>query len=361
MAGIRAIAFVFLMLFAAMSGSAADGTPRNYVPELELSYVDPETLERVSCGAECKRFSVPAGVELEIRVRVQKAGGDPDDHGVPWDLWLDQRMHPFPGIDLAPCRDHGTGGVDLECWRSLVDRVDWSLWQSLVADRTCVPKDPESCNDVAVRVAADPTFEGSRGRGVYSVALWVDRFRSTIEEDEFDNFVGPVRVKVLTAEGTDPVEESGQSTASEIHDPDPVCVPLSPKPFTVRHRSEAADTSFTLSSQRSRATLEFTPLYPGPVTVDVEQSGVFEKMIVEVRKVSTGEVLVEEQGRGRLHLEGEIAGAYLKDDRKFEVVVRPDQGARGARGSITVTYPAAVMYIPWDETSGAEATPNESN
>ena len=350
MSGIRSSVFVLLIVFTAMHGFAADGAPRNFVPEMEISYVDPETHDRVACGAECKRFSVPAGVELEIRVRVKKTGGDPDDHGVPWDLWLDQRMHPFPGIELAPCRNPEGPGIDIECWRSLANRVDWSSWHSMVADRTCVPRDPESCSDVVVRTVADPAFEGSRGRGVYSIALWVDRFQSTIEEDEFDNFVGPVRVKVVPADEAGLPRGSEPKSAEETAARGPIYVPVSPKPYTVRHRSETKDTSFTLSSQRSRAKLEFSPLYPGVVAVEVEQSGVFEKMIVEVRKVSTGEVLVEEQGRGRLHLEGEVSGSYLKDDRNFEVVVRPDQGARGARGSISVTYPAAVMYIPWDES-----------
>jgi hypothetical protein len=184
---------------------------------------------------------------------------------------------------------------------------------------------------------------------VYSIALWADRFQSTIEEDEFDNFVGPVRVKVIPGDTDGLTRGPGSRTAEDTASPSQIYVPVSPKPYTVRHRSETKETSFTLSSQRSRATLGFVPLYPGNVVVEVEQSGVFEKMIVEVEKLSTGEVLVEESGQGRLHLEGEITGGFLKDDRIFAVVVRPDQGSRGARGSIKVTYPAAVMYIPWDE------------
>jgi hypothetical protein len=94
-----------------------------------------------------------------------------------------------------------------------------------------------------------------------------------------------------------------------------------------------------------RASLEFVPSYPGAVTVDVDQVGVWEKMTVEIRKSSTGEVLAGASGKGRLRLEAEIEKPQLVDDRGFEVVVHPDRGTRGLRGTISVSYPDRAVYI----------------
>jgi len=80
------------------------------------------------------------------------------------------------------------------------------------------------------------------------------------------------------------------------------------------------------------------------VEVEVQQSGAYERMVVEIRKSSSGKVLAEATGRGRLTFTGRIGLLDLKDDRRLEVVVSPAQGTRGARGTITVTYPARASY-----------------
>jgi hypothetical protein len=65
---------------------------------------------------------------------------------------------------------------------------------------------------------------------------------------------------------------------------------------------------------------------------------------LKVRKVSTGEILAEISGKGRLLLEGMIEKAHLKDDRQFEVVVQAEHGTRGLRGTISVSYPSRAVY-----------------
>ena len=327
-----------LLILGTVPAVAGVGDPSNFIPEMTLSYIDPSTGERVSCSDGCRRFEVPDGVDLELRVRVVNEGGDPGGDGVSWDLWFDQRRHPFPGIDIAACHDPVENRLDTECWHSLVNRVDWDSWDSQTADRVCVPEHAGDCDDVTVRVPMEADHEGSRGRGVYSFAVWVDRFRVHAEENEFDNFAGPVRVKTLPASASVPVSV-----------PDPrvengVVTPSSPKPYTVRIVSEEKEIGFTLSSPRSRAVIEFEPLYAGKVTVEVTPSVVNEALHVEIRKVSTGEILAEVDGKGNLRLEGGIGTATLKDDRRIEAVLSPAQGSRGSRGTFSVSYPARAMY-----------------
>ena len=124
-----------------------------------------------------------------------------------------------------------------------------------------------------------------------------------------------------------------------------VFAPSSPKPFTVRILQAHEEKAFSLNSKGGRATLEFSPSYAGAVTVEVEPVGVWEKMAVKLRKVSTGEILAEISGKGRLRLEGVIGRARIKDDRRFEVVVQAAHGTRGLRGTISVSYPDRAVYL----------------
>ncbi len=335
------IVIVIALAATAVTASNLDGRPPSFVPEMVLSYVDPLSGETISCAEGCRRLEVPDGVELEVRVKVLNHGGDIGGEGVAWDLWFDQRRNPFPGLDLAACFDETLGRVDIDCWRGLHDRVDWQEWQGLVSDVSCVPEEPAGCHDVTLRVPMDSDHDGSRGRGVYSFAVWVDRYQVMSDADEFDNFSGPVRVKVVPSAG-----KSGSSGPPAAESPSKLLVwaPSSPQPFTVLTFPARADVGFTLSSQRSRGVLEFAPLYPGYVVVDVQQGGAFEKMVVEIRKVSTGEILGEGSGQGRLHFEGRIGLVDLKDDRRLQVVVIPDHGTRGVVGTINVSYPARASY-----------------
>ncbi|MEJ2189228.1 MAG: hypothetical protein P8Y93_07375 [Acidobacteriota bacterium] len=323
--------------------AVADGggsAPPNFVPELSLSYVDPLSGERISCAEECRRFTVPAWVELEVRVKVANAAGNPWPDGVAWDLWFDQPLHPFPGIDLADCRDAENGTMDLACWQGLTARIDWATWKELVADRVCVPEDPDACRDVTITVPMDPGFAGSRGRGVYSFAAWVDRFGATVENNEFDNFAGPVRVRVQEPAGPD----SGVPSAGGNGGGGGVVAASSPKPYSVNVFPAHAETTFSLSSMRSSASLEFSPAYNGEVSVRVRVTEAPEKIEVEVRKISTGAVLARGTGRVQVQLDGVLGGGELKDDRRLEVVVSLAQGSRGSRGIIEVDYPGRAVY-----------------
>lgn len=330
-----------LLLMAPSAVPAADGAPPSFVPQLVLSYIDPASGETLSCAEGCRRFEVPDGVELEVRVGVRNNGGDVGDEGVAWDLWFDQRRSPFPGIDLAACHDASADRLDRDCWRALNDRVDWEAWTGLAADVVCVPEKPGWCEDVTLRVPMDADFDGSRGRGVYSFAFWVDRFRVIGEDNEFDNFRGPVRVKVMPSESTAP---AASSNSAEPAPAGLVFASSSPQPYTALTFPAHAETGFALSSQKSRGVLEFAAVYPGTVTVEVEQNGVYENMVVEIRRVLTGEVLAETTGKGRVRFTGKIGLFDLKDDRLIEVVVTPAHGTRGVRGTISVSYPSRASY-----------------
>jgi len=332
---------MLILLMTPVSVPAAGALPPSFVPQMDLSYIDPQSGELVSCGEGCRRFEVPDGVELEIRIKVQNNSGVDWGEGVAWDLWIDQRRHPFPGIDISDCHDASEDRLDIECWRSLNDRVEWDASFSLVADVVCVPEKPGECVDVTMWVPMDLEHDGSRGRGVYSFAVWVDRFGVVSEDDEFDNFRGPVRVKVVSRQ---PGELEVSANGSRPTPVGLITAPSSARPYSVRIVAAEADKAFTLSSRVGRANLEFSPSYPGTVAVEVDQVGVWEKMTVEVRKVSTGEVLAEASGKGRILLEGVVGKAHLKDDRQFEVVVQAEHGARGLRGSIVVSYPDRAVY-----------------
>ena len=332
-----------LLLFVMTSAPipAADGLPPSFVPQMHLSYIDPQSGELVTCGEGCRRFEVPDGVELGIRVKVLNNSQESWGEGVAWDLWFDQRRHPFPGIYLSDCHDATEDRLDVDCWLALNDRVDWDAWTSLVADLVCVPEEAGECEDVTMWLPMDLEFDGSRGRGVYSFAVWIDRFGVVAEDDEFDNYRGPVRVKVV------PRQQGELGVAAKDSRPIPeglVSSPSSPRPYSVRTVTAEVDKGFSLSSGVGRANLEFAPSYSGPINVEVEQAGVWEKMTVEVRKVSTGEVLAEVSGKGRLLLEGVVGKEHLKDDRRYEVVVKAEHGTRGLRGTISVSYPDRVVY-----------------
>jgi hypothetical protein len=326
---------------AAAEGPVPAGAAPNFVPELILSYEDPGSGETISCEDGCRRFEVPEGVELEVRVLVRNLGGDVGPEGVAWDLWFDQRHHPFPGIDLEVCRDDPEKGVDPECWQAFNDRVNWEQWNSAVADVVCVPVPGADCSDVALRVPMDPEFGGSRGRGVYSLAAWVDRFQTFSDADEFDNYAGPIRVKVVPPT----VHQTSYDSGSRDSPPPGLIEGNSaPRPYTVVIYPRHADAGFVLTSQATRRVLEFNPFYPGTVDVEVLQDGSYENMVVAVRKVISGDVLFKARGKGRLRFRGEIGPLDLKDDRRLEVVVSPAQGTRGVRGKVTVTYPARAVY-----------------
>lgn len=329
-----------LLTLHAVADDSGGAPPPNFVPELSLSYVDPLSGERISCAEDCRKLSVPAWVELEVRLRVVNANGDPWPDGVAWDLWFDQPLHPFPGVDLADCRDSENGSVDLDCWQSLTARIEWAKWKKLVADRVCVPEDPDACRDATLTVPMDPDFEGSRGRGVYSLAAWVDRFGVAVESDEFDNFAGPIRVKVQEPTGP----SSSVPSALDSDDGGAVEAASSPKPYGVHLLPGHAETTFSLSSMRSSTSLEFSPAYNGEVSVQVRVTEAPEKIEVEVRKVSTRAVLARGTGRVQVQLEGVLGGVELKDDRRLEVLVSLAQGSRGSRGIIEVSYPDRAVY-----------------
>jgi hypothetical protein len=338
MSRVCAVTLVAILILGAVPVVAASGASPNFIPEMTLSYSDPVSGARVECGDGCRRFEVPVGVDLELRVRVLNDGGGPDGDGVPWDLWFDQRRHPFPGIDIADCRDPGDNRLDIDCWRALAERVDWDSWDGQIADWVCVPEKAGDCNDVTIKVPMEADYEGSRGNGVYSFAVWVDRFQTRPEENEFDNFVGPVRVKVLPASGSAPEPAPDAQAESGL------MMPSSPQPYSVRVVAEEEEAGFILSSPRSRAVIAFEPLFSGNVIVEVAPAMVYEAHHLEVRKVSTGEILAEADGKGNLRLEGGIDAGTLKGDRRLEAVVTLAQGARTSRGTIKVTYPARAIY-----------------
>jgi hypothetical protein len=331
---------------------AGPGLPPNWVPELSFSYVDPVSGERLQCEGDCRRFEVPAGVDLEVRVRVRNVADGSTSDPVSWDLWFDQSRRPFVGEDISVCWGSEGDGLHLECWQAMLDRVDWQWWNEQVADRVCVPAKIGDCVDDTLVVPVNPGYEGSRGRGVYAFMVWVDRFAFHAESDEFDNVAGPVRVKVvqLSADETMPPHESdvpvGEKATTGAGDSlNTIISPQTPKPYGFRARTTEIEESFTLGSRIARANVPFVPAYPGVVEVEVNLVGVWEAMTLELRKISTGEILFETSGKGNLRISGRIGKADLKDDRRLEVVVRQGHGTRGLRGTIRVSYPDGGVYV----------------
>jgi len=351
------VAIGCLVQFWAYAAQADGGASPNFVPELTLSYTDPASGERIECGDGCRRFTVPAGTLLDVRVQIH---GDDAAAGVEatWDLWFNQPDHPFPGLGLVPCYDPTVETLDRSCWQALQDQVDRESWDASVPDVVCVPGPAEaSCREHVVKVLVTPDFEGARRPGVYHFAVWANRFSVLPETNEFDNFAGPIRVIVEPpgdAPGSERDAAPGSRSEADLPAPteraDPgaspyIVNPSKPRPYAVAIVSDEVDTVFNLTSKRSQRLLEFTPACSGEVSVEVTQTSVYENMTVEVRKVSTGEVLAEASGKGRLRLHGVVDNFDLRGDRNFEVVVGPGQGSRGIRGSIRVSYPSLVRYM----------------
>ncbi len=166
-----------LLQVGAFAAHAEGGGSSNFVPELTLSYVDPDSGERFECGVDCRRFTVPAGTQLEVRTQIHELGGSAGGDEATWDLWFNQPNHPFPGLDLAPCYDPLTGPSDRVCWQAMQDRVDRVGWDALKPDLVCVPGlDDASCRENLVQVVMDADFDGARRPGVYHFALWINRF-----------------------------------------------------------------------------------------------------------------------------------------------------------------------------------------
>jgi hypothetical protein len=311
----------------------------DFTPVVALAFTDPSTGERVECAQGCRRFSVPDGAVLEIRVRVENRGGDIGEGAVAWDLWLNEPMHPFPGLDLEPCFDSG-GRLDQDCWQSLTGRFDAAHWQQKISDRICVPVSGSSCDDVTVRVPVDAGFEGARKTGTYHVAVWVDRAGVTAERNEFNNFAGPIRVSVESR--LESAQLQPPATEDEAHPG--LIVPTQPQPYSVVLAPVEVEDTFYLASDRSVAEFEFAPHFPGPVSVEVDQGGVNEVMTVTVTKALTGEALIEERGRNLIRFDGRIDAESLKDDRSIMVEVRGGPAIRGLRGTIQVAYPERALY-----------------
>ena len=248
--GCTVAVFIFVLAAsAALADPSEDGQHANLVPELTLAYTDPSSGERIECAGDCRRLTVPAWTELEVRVRIRDEGGVDHEHKVTWDLWFNQPNHPFPGFDPARCADEA-GRLDRGCWQSLVERVDRASWDALPADVVCVPgAEGPSCGEGVVRVPMDPDFDGARLPGVYHFAVWANRFGTIPEWDEFDNFAGPVRVTVEPSEGPARSTSGADRSAATLIAGSPMIVnPDSAMPYGAVVLQEEVDTSVSTSS-----------------------------------------------------------------------------------------------------------------
>jgi hypothetical protein len=117
------------------------------------------------------------------------------------------------------------------------------------------------------------------------------------------------------------------------------------RPFAIAVVPATDETGFALTSDRAHASLPFVVGQPGDVSVEVSQIGGWDEISIEVRKDSNGTVLQRARGRGRVLLEGFVSKDLLRDDRSFEVLVSPDRGSRGARGTIRVEFPFEARLI----------------
>jgi hypothetical protein len=193
---------------------------------------------------------------------------------------------------------------------------------------------------VTVKIPVSAGFEGARKTGTYHVSAWVDRFGVTAERNEFNNFAGPIRVTVEPHAGTD-----HPATPPETVEAHPGLIePTEPQPYSIVLAPGEVEEAFFIASDRSVAGVGFAPRFPGPVSVEVDQGGVNEIMIVTVARALTGEVLIEERARNAVRFDGRIDSESLKDDRRLLVEVRGGPSTRGLRGTIQVSYPERALY-----------------
>ncbi len=338
-----------LVIGAVSATAAADSPPPNWVPKLDLGYVAPGSSRELRCESPCRRFEVPAGATLIVRVSIDNTGGEPRVGGPPWDLWWDQRLHPFPGFDTAACFSGDPPRIDASCWSDLLQRVEWLRWRDEVPDLTCVPEVEGACREVVLRVPVGNGADAELQEGVHSLAVWVDRFGGTAEGNELDNFAGPIRLVVTAETNGSPEHHAVSDEAPSVVERQAEAGTVRPgtpgQPFAIAVVPATDETGFALTSDRAHASLPFVIGQPGDVSVEVSQIGGWDEISIEIRKVSNGAVLQRARGRGRVQLEGFVGKDLLRDDRGFEVLVSPDRGSRGARGTIRVQFPFGARLI----------------
>ena len=217
-----------------------------------------------------------------------------------------------------------------------------------------MPEVAGECSNVTVSLKLDENYAGSRGRGVYSFAVWIDRFQLSPESDEFDNFAGPIRVKVISGNGVPAAPEDVEPEETDLQTGPLVVAPSVPMPYHFRTVPRTVEKAFNLTSPKSREEIVFQPPFVGRVDVEVESGTSRDKVLVQIRKISTGEVLAEASQKGRVEMKGELKQGDLKNDGRLEAVVSLPEGARGSRGTLNVTYPSQPMYRRMDSPADTE-------
>jgi hypothetical protein len=146
--------------------------PPNLIITLTIEHTDPNTGKKVifkadsARGPKSKSIRVPAGAELVLKFSVDNTGGPPGGDGVSLDVWYDWPKRTKPGDNDQ-------------------------------SDDGCLPEGPWDCFRMTKTLKADLFYKGKMGKGIYNIAVWVDRFNFVSELDETDNFLGPIKITVL--------------------------------------------------------------------------------------------------------------------------------------------------------------------
>lgn len=230
-----------------------------------LSYTHPQTGKAITFQTNSrktntaegpsseKEWAVPANVKLTVTIEVENLGDVPLSDGISLDVWYDYDGEGYPA-DESDC--------------------DW----------ICVPEDPDDCRVLKRTLTVDPDFPGKAGKGVYSLAAWVDRFDTITEFDEKNNFVGIIKIKpILTA-----------TVKPKI---------LQPKAIQpVKRLAIAKNTDpikifpFKLEKAQNAQRFSFQSDHPAGIRIRIEWRGKPERLQAILRNESTDQILKRTSG-----------------------------------------------------------------
>ena len=154
-----------VMLFSAQMCLAAASDPPDFQPQLTIRYFDSQKNREVTLK-KCRpgiTYQVPAGTVLTLIVDVLNMSDNPCGDPVSTDIWYDWPHQKRP--------------------KDVDD-----------ADAICIPDDPGDCQQIIENLKTDFFYKGKKGKGVYHIVIWTDRFDTQTEVCEDNNYLGPIKI-----------------------------------------------------------------------------------------------------------------------------------------------------------------------
>jgi len=296
---------LLLCLSAGFSWKQASDPP-DVILHVTLSYTHPQTGEKFILKTDsektnaaewpdtAKKWSIPAGVELNIKLEVWNIGDNPGGDGFDVDLWYDWNKNEYPD--------------------------DWED-----ADYVCLPDSPRDCLQFTKKITIDPDFPGKDGKGIYNIAAWVDRFDQTTEVYENNNFLGPIQIKpamtavvkpkVLKVKKLQPLRKLRMQKQ-----------PIKP---------ELKFFPFRLEPSKAKQGFSFEPNQPANVRIRIEWRNKRDQLQAVLRDETNSRVLNRAKGKSPL----ELHFKQLKKSRIEKMSVIINSSGRGiTAGRIIVHY-----------------------